>query len=116
APNQSTSPTLDVTVTDPEGDPMTVTFYGRDAAATGPDFTVIALPDTQFYVSSPSVNGGSPATFDAQTQWIVANKTALNIADVAQLGDCVNTAATNQEWVNADHSIDFLENPTTTGL
>ena len=46
----STSPTLEVTVTDPDSDPMDVTFYGREVGAgTGEDFTLIALPDTQKY-------------------------------------------------------------------
>ena len=46
----STSPTLEVTVSDPdEEDTLDVTFYGREIGETAPgeDFTIIALPDTQ---------------------------------------------------------------------
>ncbi len=45
----ATSPTLEVSVSDPDGDPLNVTFYGRVAGATTPgeDFTLVALPDTQ---------------------------------------------------------------------
>ena len=46
----STSPTLEVTVTDPDSDSMDVTFYGREVGAgTGEDFTIVVLPDTQKY-------------------------------------------------------------------
>src|SRR5579864_3254863 len=66
------SPTLDVSVTDPAGSNLNVTFYGRVASTVGPDFTVVALPDTQYY--SSSLNGGTPDMFNAQTQWIVNNQ------------------------------------------
>ncbi len=79
----STSPTLEVTVTDPEADPMTVTFYGRPLTTSNSDFTIVAMPDTQKYAER-----FLPA-FAAQTQWVVDNKDALNIAHVMQLGDCV---------------------------
>jgi len=70
------------------------TFYGRKAAANpGRDFSLIVLPDTQYYVSSK--NGGLPAMFYAQTDWIVSNRTSLNIAYVAHLGDLVEDGDTN---------------------
>jgi fibronectin type 3 domain-containing protein len=114
----ATSPTLDVDVSDPDNDNLTVTFYGRPAAggaAPGPDFTLIALPDTQYYASS--LNGGSPAIFNSQTQWIVDNLGTRNIAFVTQLGDC--TEHGNQfevEWQIADTAFKTIENPTTTGM
>ncbi len=44
-------PTLDVTVTDPDSDDLTVTFFGRPAGApgAGQDFTLMTIPDTQWY-------------------------------------------------------------------
>src|SRR5512134_4018126 len=87
ATDMGLSPTLNVSVSHRDGLPMTVTFVGRPAPPVGPDFTLVALPDTQFY--SSSLNGGSPAIFKAQTDWIVANTAARNIAFVTQLGDCV---------------------------
>ncbi len=107
----STSPDLTVSVSDPNGDPMTVTFYGRanSTPAPGPDFTIIALPDTQFYSST------YPATFQAQTNWIVNNRVARNIVYLTGEGDVVNSA-TDAEYVNADAAYDLLENPITTGL
>src|SRR5689334_2636738 len=50
------------------------------------DFTIIALPDTQYYSES------YPDTFTAQTQWIVDHASALNIQMVLGLGDVVNDA------------------------
>ncbi len=102
---------LQVAVSDPEAEPLTVTFYGRAAKpSSNPAFTVVMLPDTQYYAAS------YPGTFSAQTQWIVDNRTALNIPYVAQVGDCVDDASVLQQWINADAAIDLLENPITTGL
>ena len=114
----STSPTLQVSVSDPEGSPLTVTYYGRPVATSpGPDFTVIGLPDTQYYTGQ--LNGGSNAIFQSQTNWIVANRAARNIVYVGQLGDCVengDNGGNNVEWARADASLSILENPVTTGL
>lgn len=109
---------LTVDVSDPDGDPLTVTYFGRPApTAPGADFTIIALPDTQYY--SSSLNGGSPAIFNAQTQWIVGQRAARNIAFVTQLGDCVehgDNGGDPVEWNVADTAFDFLEDPMTTTL
>lgn len=83
----------------------------------GADFTLVALPDTQFYVSS--LNGGSPAIFTSQADWIVANSAARNIAYVAQLGDCVqngDNGGNNAEWLEATNALYRLENPNNTFL
>ena len=79
------------------------------------DFTLVALPDTQYYVSS--LNGGLPAMFTNQTDWIVANSSIRNIAYVAQLGDCVqngDNGGNNAEWLEATNALYRLENPNTT--
>ena len=84
---------------------------------TGADFTLVALPDTQYYVSS--LNGGSPAMFTSQTDWIVANRSVRNVAYVAQLGDCVqngDNGGNNAEWLEATNALYRLENPITTFL
>src|SRR5262245_29025684 len=79
-------------------------------AAQG-DFTIIHLPDTQFY----TVNG--LGIFSAQTQWIVNNKNAMNIVYVAHVGDCVDDGNDfMSEWQVADDAMKLIENPTTTGL
>jgi hypothetical protein len=106
----STAPNLDVSVTDPAGSNLSVTFYGRVASTVGPNFTIVALPDTQYYSSSE--NGGTPAMFNAQTQWIVNNQQNLNIAYVAHLGDMVQNGDNNgntSEWSVADSAMKILE-------
>jgi hypothetical protein len=110
----STSPTLRVNVSDPDSNALTVTFYGRSVSS---DFTIVALPDTQYYVSS--LNGGKPAIFNSQTQWIVNNKNSSNIVFVTQLGDCVqngDNGGNSIEWDNAWTAMRKLEDPVATML
>jgi hypothetical protein len=81
------------------------------------DFTIIALPDTQYYVSS--LNGGKPAILNSQTQWIVNNKNSSNIVFVTQLGDCVqngDNGGNSIEWDNAWAAMRKLEDPVATML
>jgi hypothetical protein len=120
AVNVGTSPTLQVNVSDSSGGSLTVRFYGR-TASPGPDFTIAVLPDSQYYCAT--MNGGVPAMFYAQTDWIVANRLARNIAYVAHLGDIVNYGDNNAgtsshltHWRNATNALYRLENPATTGL
>jgi hypothetical protein len=100
------------------GSSLTLTFQGRRAAPfPGPDFTLVAIPDTQYYVSSK--NGGTPQHFTAQTEWIVQNKAARNIVFVTQLGDCVehgDNGGNDVEWRHATNALYRLENPETTLL
>lgn len=100
-----TSPALQVLVSDSEQDNLTVSFFGRAVPAASPDFTLVAIPDTQHYVDSSFYQ-----TFTAQTQWIVNNRAALNVAFVTQLGDLTqNIDAVQQEWIRADTSMRVLD-------
>ncbi len=85
----STSPDLCVDVSDPDGDEMRVRYYGRPKGTAGAPFTIVWLPDTQYYVEEPPAHGGTPAMFNSQTAWAVNNEVAENIVFVGQLGDCV---------------------------
>ena len=89
AGSSSSPATLDVTVFDADSDHMTATFYGRQKSIVAPDFTIATLPDTQYYVDF--LTASNPQTFTAQTNWIVANQTPLNIAFVSHLGDVIST-------------------------
>lgn len=118
-----TSTTLNASVIDPEGDAMTVTFYGRKAtpAAPGADFSLIQVPDTQFYSENTGRNpsaGGTGAVisiFNAQTQWISDNRNTRNIAFIAHMGDMVqNGDSILQEWINASGAMSTLENQAVT--
>ncbi len=110
----STTTELRVQSADPDDDNLIVTAYGRVAETRGKDFSLIALPDTQYY--SASVNGGTPAIFTAQTQWIVGQRAAKNIAYVAHVGDVVDNGDIPIEWSHADAALRLLEDPLTTGL
>lgn len=115
ATNVSTSPNLQVTVNDPDADPVSATFYGRKINGPGEDFTIIAMPDTQHYTDGI----GDAATFSAQTQWIVANREARNIVFVTGLGDIVqdgSAVGNDAQWVIADTAYSFLEDPLTSLL
>jgi hypothetical protein len=111
-------PNLTVTATDPDDDSLTVTFYGRPLTApAGPDFTLIEIPDTQYYTSN--MNGGYPGIFLAQTQWIAANRAIRNIAYVAHVGDLVQNGENGgnpAEWIAAESCMRALEDPATTLL
>ncbi|MGH9869646.1 MAG: LamG-like jellyroll fold domain-containing protein [Candidatus Polarisedimenticolia bacterium] len=99
------NPMLCVDVDDPDSSPLTTTFFGREiTGAVGEDFTIIALPDTQYYSAS------FPSTYTTQTQWIVDNRVSRNIAFVTQLGDCVDNASINQQLINADAGWSVIEN------
>ncbi len=74
------------------------------AAVAQSDFTVVLLPDTQYYAET------YPHIFNAQTQWIANNKAAQNIQLVLMLGDVVNTPSNTYEWQNADASTKILDN------
>ncbi len=108
ATGETTSPSLSVSVLDPESQPLNVTFFGR--AVNGPpaaDFTIVAIPDTQHYVD----NAANAATFTQQTEWIVSSKSALNTIWVSHLGDIVeHIDAQTIEWDRASTSMQVLDN------
>jgi hypothetical protein len=74
-----------------------------NAQTTAPDFSIIVLPDTQYYAQD------FPQTFTAQTQWIVNNLTALNIKMVIGVGDIVNGGGVASQWQAASNSVSKLE-------
>ena len=95
----STSVTLSAQVTDPDEDPMNVSFYQQGTQ----NFTIIALPDTQYYSAS------YPQIFDNQTKWIVNNAGSMNIVFVTHEGDIVDTWNLTTPWQNANRSMSKLD-------
>ena len=96
-----TSPALSAMVSNPDGGSLDVSVTLRRAAA--PEFTIIALPDTQHYSEA------FPHIFTAQTQWIVDNKTARNIVFVTHEGDIVEHNSNLAEWQAANASMSLLD-------
>ena len=79
------------------------------------DFTIVVLPDTQFYTSER--NGGQAAMFVAQAEWIISNRVSRNIAYVATEGDISNDGSgVVTQWRNATNALYRLEDPVRTGL
>jgi hypothetical protein len=68
-------------------------------------FTIIALPDTQYYTHE--IFGATRDIFTAQTQWIVDHKDELNIAFVLHEGD-ITDDNNAPEWTNARTSMSLL--------
>lgn len=69
------------------------------AQSTDPDFTIVVLPDTQYYSAS------YPQIFTAQTNWIVNHQSSLNIKLVLGVGDIVNGGGSSTQWLNADKAV-----------
>ena len=103
AADVSTAPDLSVNVSDLDDANLTVTFYGRPTAgAAGPDFTIIAIPDPQYYASA------YPAIYNAQMNWVVSNKNTSNIVYTISLGDNVDTSTDATQWARATTAFDIL--------
>ncbi len=66
-------------------------------------FTVVLLPDTQFYAEK------HPATYVAQTLWIRERRKQDNIKFAIHLGDIVQTSTTKPEWENANQAMRLLD-------
>ena len=66
-------------------------------------FTVVVLPDTQYYSSTYH------DIFPAQTGWIVAQKSARNIAAVLHVGDLVDNAGDPAQWTVANSSMRAMD-------
>jgi len=66
------------------------------------EFTIVALPDTQFYSST------YPQIFAAQTQWIADHVQEQNIKLVVGLGDIVDGGGVLAQWQNADAAYRLL--------
>lgn len=81
-------------------------------SATGSDFIIAVIPDTQIYVETNHNENGNHWLdyFKAQTQWIADNKTDQNIAYVIHVGDIVNDGDQYvSPWLRADTAMDILD-------
>jgi len=97
------SATLAVWVAGDATSPVEVTFSGREV---DPDFSVVVLPDTQYYAES------HPWIFSDQTQWVADNQQQHNIRAVLHAGDITdNGDDAPDEWVIADAAMSVLEYP-----
>jgi 3',5'-cyclic AMP phosphodiesterase CpdA len=102
------SPMLKVAVSDPDRDPVDVTFIGREIDPFSPahaPFTLVVVPDPQKYVSSADLS----ATYREQMRWIASSRTDLGTAFVMGVGDLVQTAGSAAQWARADAAWRILD-------
>lgn len=78
---------------------------GAALADAARPFSVVLLPDTQYYCSSPSRHG----IYAAQTRWVRDRAKKDNVRFVIHLGDLVNTATNEAEWKVADAAHKILD-------
>ncbi len=98
--------TLEVTVSDPQAeDVLDVTFYGRKKVSAADQFEIVVIPDTQNYCEFEA----NAHIFTVQTQWIVDNIGARNIAFVTHEGDIVENPGSTTEWDRAKASMSVLD-------
>lgn len=83
-----------------------ITITSQPASAKSPpeNFTIVVLPDTQYYSQS------YPEIFENQTKWIVQNENKMNIVFVTHMGDLVDHSDSYWEWVYADNAMSILDN------
>ncbi len=75
---------------------------GTDAGTLAPDYSIVVLPDTQYYA------GNFPDIFMKQASWIVENRDAQQIAFVLHTGDLVDVDVPAQ-WIVASNSMHLLD-------
>lgn len=79
-------------------------FFALCSFASGQDFSIVVLPDTQNEAQF------FPQVMNSQTTWIENNADALNIQMVLGVGDIVNDGAVDAQQQNADAAIRVLDN------
>jgi hypothetical protein len=95
APSLDGTATIDTATNAPDSTPdLTPPPLGK--------FGVVVMPDTQYYAA------GYNDVFYAQTQWIAAQKTKLNVAAVFHVGDIVDTDDAGQ-WTIARNAMSTLD-------
>jgi hypothetical protein len=75
----------------------------KSAAETEKEFTIIALPDTQYYSAK------YPHIFYQQTAWVRDNSKKLNCKFVIHEGDIVDVASDRSMWQVADKAMTVLD-------
>ncbi|MFE7845383.1 PKD domain-containing protein [Microbacterium sp. NPDC057407] len=105
------SSSLSVRANDPDDTSLQVTFHAAargtvEPGAGGAPFTFLVIPDTQNYVLTTT----NTPLLQAQLQWIVDNRSSLNLAFAAGLGDIVDNRLSDAQWGRATTSMAILDN------
>lgn len=83
---------------------------GRDEleTLTPGSWTMVVLPDTQYYVDYTRKIPPTPEVFQAMTDWVVDQKSERNIGLVLHVGDIVDNN-TEEEWQMAREIMEVLD-------
>jgi len=76
---------------------------GTDGGSIPPDYSIVVLPDTQYYAAA------FPEIFMKQASWIVENRDAQQIAFVLHTGDIVDDGNDPAQWKVASSSLHMLD-------
>jgi len=76
---------------------------GADAGTIPPDYSIVVLPDTQYYAAA------FPDIFMKQASWIVENRDAQQIKFVLHTGDIVDYGDSPAQWTVASNSLHILD-------
>jgi len=68
------------------------------------EWTLAIIPDTQYFTFAGRINH-----FQTQVDWLVANKTALNIKHAVHLGDLTESGSNSTEWGKAQTAMRTLD-------
>jgi hypothetical protein len=98
----TTQPTTDARAVVDAGSTVVDAGAGGDAGGIPPDYSIVVLPDTQYYAA------GFPSIFMKQASWIVENRDAQQIAFVLHTGDIVDSDVPAQ-WTVASNSLHMLD-------
>lgn len=101
---------LTVQLSDLDNSPLDVTFHAAARGSTEPGdtdspFTLVTIPDTQGYTITSTYIG----VLNNQLQWIVDNRSNLNIAFATGLGDIVDNQISPKQWNRATTSMAILD-------
>ncbi|WP_374311562.1 metallophosphoesterase, partial [Microbacterium sp.] len=102
---------LSVRASDPDDASLQVTFHAAargtvEPGAGGSPFTFLVIPDTQNYVLTQT----NTPLLQSQLQWIVDNRSSLNLAFAAGLGDIVDNRISDAQWGRVTTSMAILDN------
>lgn len=104
--------TLAVDVSDPDGDDVVVQFFARELTPAD-DFTVVVLPDTQYYTRDAAPPNrpkpDDPEYFNAQTRWAWDHRYDLKVVGLFGVGDVINNADQHPQWMRASKALGILE-------
>ncbi len=94
-----------------ESDAVSVSDTTTGVAPVQEEFTIVIIPDTQFYHVNYSYHndGSSIQYFHDEIDWVVENVDEMNIVFLTHVGDIVENGMQMSEWADADAIMSKLD-------